>query len=353
MVNSKEKIDFVIPWVDGNDPAWQKEFDKYISHYNKIDGRNFRYRDWNNLQYWFRGVEKFTPWVNKIHFITWGHIPEWLNVNHSKINIVNHSDYIPKENLPIFNANPIEINIHRIKGLSEKFVYFNDDTFLLKPTKPERFFKNGLPCDMAAEKLFSTSGIAHIRLNNMILINNYFNKRKQILKNFSKFFNIKYELKYILQALLLLPFKNFSGFYNAHKPNSFLKSTFNEVWEENKYILDETSKSKFRSLSDINQYLFEYWQLVSGNFAPVSMRDVKSIELSNFDIIDTKQEKQQQRVNLFNNNIDKVVKIIKKQQYRFLCINDGESSDLDFELAKKRVAKAFNQILPEQSSFEK
>ena len=85
------KIDFVITWVDGNDPEWQKERNKYLS--DKIDlnsnqNADCRYRDIGTLRYWFRAVEKYAPWVNKIHFITWGHLPKWLNTEHEKLNIV-------------------------------------------------------------------------------------------------------------------------------------------------------------------------------------------------------------------------------------------------------------------------
>ena len=120
-----DKIDFVIIWVDGNDPKWLKEKNKYI----KLDGDKTknRFRDWKNLQYIFRGIEQFMPWVNKIFFITWGHLPKWLNINSKKIEIVNHKDFIPKEYLPTFNSNVIEINLHRIKNLSNKFILFNDD----------------------------------------------------------------------------------------------------------------------------------------------------------------------------------------------------------------------------------
>ena len=58
------------------------------SHNPKGNGVN-RYRDWNNLRYWFRGVEKFAPWVRKIHFVTWGHIPDWLDTTNPKINKLN------------------------------------------------------------------------------------------------------------------------------------------------------------------------------------------------------------------------------------------------------------------------
>ena len=96
----KEPIDFVITWVDGNDPKWQEAKEKTLIAQGlggHIDGRKERYRDWDNLQYWFRGVEKYAPWVRKIHFVTWGHVPEWLNVDHPKLHIVKHEDFIPKE----------------------------------------------------------------------------------------------------------------------------------------------------------------------------------------------------------------------------------------------------------------
>lgn len=77
------KIDFVLPWVDGSDEAWIRQRNEYL---NIRDGdlSNSRFRDWENLQYWFRGVEKFTPWVNHIYFITWGHIPSWAEYGESE-----------------------------------------------------------------------------------------------------------------------------------------------------------------------------------------------------------------------------------------------------------------------------
>ena len=124
-----QDIDLVIPWVDGNDVEWKKEKDKCLE---AGDGRVNRYRDWDNLRYVFRGIEKYMPWIRKIHFVTWGHLPEWLNVEHPKLNIVKHQDYIPEKYLPTFSSHTIEMNLHRIKGLAEQFIYTNDDIFFLK-----------------------------------------------------------------------------------------------------------------------------------------------------------------------------------------------------------------------------
>lgn len=135
-----EKIDFVILWVDNNDPIWQNAFRSYLpqSQYTD-DTRYIRYRNWDNLRYWFRGVEKFAPWVNKVHLVTCGQIPDWLNLNVPKLHFVKHSDYIPAEYLPTFNSDTIILNLHRIEGLSERFVLFDDDCFLIDKVEPKRF----------------------------------------------------------------------------------------------------------------------------------------------------------------------------------------------------------------------
>lgn len=126
-------IDIVIPWVDGNDMEWKQLRNEYLKQAGKIIDQaslNVRYRDWDNLQYIFRGIEKFMPWVNRIHFITCGHLPDWINLDHPKLNIVKHEDFIPNEYLPTFNSNAIEINICRIPDLAEHYINFNDDTLL-------------------------------------------------------------------------------------------------------------------------------------------------------------------------------------------------------------------------------
>ena len=125
------KIDFVITWVDGKDPDWLEQYNFYKNdNINDHAKNNARFRDWENLIYLFRSVDKYCPWVRKIHLVTFGHYPNWLNINYEKINVVCHEDIIPKEFLPTFNSRVIAIYLNKIKDLSEKFVYFNDDTFI-------------------------------------------------------------------------------------------------------------------------------------------------------------------------------------------------------------------------------
>ena len=176
-----EKIDFIVTWVDGNDPAWQKEKIKWEGNDGKVsdaaDGNTeCRYHENGLLKYWFRAVEKFAPWVNTVHFVTCGQRPEWLNEAHPKLHLVNHEDYIPKEYLPTFNSNAIELNFHRIEELSEQFVLFNDDVFLLRPVDPSFFFRDGQPVLKTSLKygFVEYSNWCRILFNDYCLVNQIF-----------------------------------------------------------------------------------------------------------------------------------------------------------------------------------
>lgn len=131
---TQEKIDFVVTWVDGADPVWLSRKKAYLKDKlgvdmgdESVEDGDDRYRDFGLFKYWFRSIEKYAPWVNKIFLITDRQIPEWLDVNHPKIRWVNHDEFIPKEYLPTYSSPAIELNFHRIEELSENFVYFNDD----------------------------------------------------------------------------------------------------------------------------------------------------------------------------------------------------------------------------------
>lgn len=331
-----EKIDFIITWVDGNDDNWRKEKNKFEANIKgRVDSRDIRYRDWDNLKYWFRGVEKFAPWVNNVYFVTWGHIPKWLNINHPKLRIVKHSDFIPIEYLPTFNANPIENNMHRIKGLSNHFVFFNDDMFLIKSVKPSDFFYKGLPRDMAVlNPHISRRTVGnHIEVANMDVINANFNKSIAIKSNFWKWFNIKYGLD-VFRTICLMPWNSFVGIYNQHLPNAYCKTTFEEVWEKEYSVLDETCKHKFRTPLDVNQWLFQDWQIASGKFYPRNKNFGK-----NFNFTDN---------NAYNNCI---LECIRKQKYKMICINDSAEIK-NFDTIKKELCKTFDVILPNKSEFE-
>lgn len=333
----QQEIDFVITWVDGSDKAWRKQKAMYDSSGNtQVDDSEERYRDWDLLKYWFRGVEKYAPWVRKIHFITWGHLPEWLNVNHPKLHIVRHEDYIPQEYLPTFNCNVLENYMHKIEGLSEHFVYFNDDFFLVDSVEPALFFKDGKPCDMLAFQPVVANPknpvMSHLYLNNSLVLCKYFNKRENVKAHPGNYFKIGYPLLYFFYNMLELAFPLYTGFYTVHGPSPFCKSTFEEVWTKEEEQLKRMMSNRFRSNNDLTQYLFREWQKLSNNFVPCN-------PLKYFGYF-----------NISGQN-EKLLNTIRKQKKRIICINDGQIGD-DFDRVKKELQDAFVQILPEVSSFE-
>lgn len=211
-------------------------------------------------------VEKFAPWVNKIYLITDDQVPSWLE-KFGKVVVIDHADYIPQRYLPTFNSNAIELNLGRIKNLSDHFVLFNDDTFLNADVQPSDFFLHGRPVDVYAESpIIATPGsIANTMVNNMTLINGNFSKKAFYQKNFSKVFNPKVGKK-LIRTLALLPSTNFSGIWNSHLPVAYLKDTYLELGQRFRSQIDATSQHKFRTNDDYSHWLMRYWQLVSGQY---------------------------------------------------------------------------------------
>lgn len=324
-------IDLVVAWVDGNDPEWQKDKQRVTGV--KGDGSVIRFRDWELMKYWFRGVEKFLPWIHKVHFMTYGHMPKGIKTDHPKLNIVNHKDFIPKEHLPTFNSNAIEMNMFRIKDLSEHFIYANDDMFFIKPLPPEFFFKKGLPVDAAIQNVLqfhSDNMIFSIMKNDMICINRHFNKREVIKGNKGKWYNPVYGSDN-LKNLYLEPFANFTGFVEPHLPYAYLKSVFTEVYEKNREAADGTISNRLRTSEDINHWLCRYWQFVTGRFTPGNAKRGRFLSIGPDD--------------------ETIEKILKNGVVPMVCLSD-DYEDIDFEKEKAFITECFEQLLPEKSTFE-
>lgn len=327
-------IDIVVTWVDMNDPEWKVEFNKYSENpSNEENGViDARFRDYGFLKYWFRGIEKFAPWVGKIHFVTSGQKPDWLDTSNPKLNIVDHKDFIPHEFLPTYNSVVIERYMHRIPGLSDKFVYFNDDFYMIRPVPVERFFKDGLPSDIAVFQYNPSWSQWYKTLkNNMRLINRNFNKKEVLLKYHDKWFTDEYEGKDWQNKLFRL-YDKFITLRVHHNAQPYLKSTFEEVWKAENEELTHTSLNRFRSSSDYSPELFRTWQICKGNFIPYNTyKDTKMFPL----MVKPKQ----------------AIKAIRNQEYSLVCLNDNKHIK-NYDKLMSEIQAAFESILPEKSTFE-
>lgn len=328
-------IDFVVTWVDMDDPEWQAEFAKYSG--NKSNTKNgvseARFRDYGFLKYWFRGVEKFAPWVRRVHFVTSGQKPEWLDEHNPKIHLVNHKDFIPEQFLPTYNSVVIERYLHKIPDLAEHFVYFNDDFYIINKVGKERFFKNGLPCDIAAFLYNPAWSQWYRRIkNNLKIINRHFDKKEVMARFHDKWFDKSYGSK-ARWNYLLKPYNKFITLRTPHNAQPFLKSTFEEVWAVAEKELTETSVNKFRALNDYTPELFRTWQICKGNFEPYNTyKDTKMFPL----MIRAKQ----------------AVRAIYDQSYTLICLNDNVHIR-NYAQVMENIKNAFEHILPEKSGFER
>ena len=331
-------IDFVIPWVDGNDPEWRARKNKYTGD-EFTDASQSRYRDWGLLPYWFRGVEKFAPWVRYIWFICDQEPPTWLNRNHPKLRIVRHEDYLPEGYRPSFSSHPIELNLHRIRDLSEQFVYFNDDTYLISPVRSDFYFKHGLPRDSAVLEPIMPDMLKigykrpfYICHNNAEYINRDYEFRKCVRKNITKWYSPIYG-KGLIKNIACSLWPKFIGFHEPHMPQPFLKSSFKKAWEQDFDILDQASRHHLRHDHDVNQWLIRDRQLAEGRFC---VR--KPLKDALFRI--------QEDTPLMHQTI-------REQRVPMVCLGDtGETTEEGFVRLKERLLADFDTILKEPSSFE-
>ena len=336
-----EKIDFVLPWVDGADPRWRAEKQRYEADEPFAEGDandDCRYRDFGLLRYWFRAVERFTPWVNRIFFVTCGQKPEWLDESHPKLRPVDHREFIPQEYLPTFNSNTIELNLFRIGELSERFVLFNDDTFLLRPLPPEFFFRNGdpvLPCDLALPRWLGYNLTARVAVNNSGVLRYSMNIERQVWKHWKKFFNVRAlgfsRAMKNLTAIAVNRSVIFGAFGHLAQPH--LKSAFAEIWDRQPEILDRVSHYRFRRDDGINHWLACGWNMLEGHFYPA------------------REKRRGVSVNLTGAELDRTCRTITGRSLPEICINDTNCDDISRLFEK--VAEAFETLLPEKSSFEK
>ncbi len=331
-------IDIVVLWVDGSDPAWRKEKNKYQEIKTTDANADNRFRDWGLMKYWFRSIEYFAPWVRTIHFVTWGHTPAFLKLDHPKLHIVRHEEYLPADCLPTFNACAIEMSIHKIEGLAEHFILFNDDMFLLRPVSQERFFRNGLPIAMGNEKIVASFGKPMVWYslynNDLGIINLHFPKREAIRANWWKYLHPSYGFKANLRTFLLekLSRNRFVGFAFPHSAAAYRKQSFCELWEAEPELLRETTSHRFRDHTDLNQWSVLWWQVASGQFYPGKIDN-----------------------QLYSGEMwlaDTICKTIRSQSHDMICINDPDIPT-DFEAMAYKIQAAFEAILPDKSTFER
>ena len=224
-------IDAVILWVDGNDKMHRDKMLPFIKDKSKINSKKFRTRfdQVNEIKFTVDSILKFAPYIKKIHIVTDNQTPGFLvnsKIYKNKVSIVDHKIIFKgfEKYLPTFNCRSIETCIYRIPNLSEHFIYFNDDFFLINPTTPEDFYSDGNPILRGKWKEFDEN-IFYKRLKKIKKGHKTAQQNAAKIIGFSKYYNFK------------------------HTPHPMRKSTFKKFFDRNPAIFEENIKYRFRNAS--------------------------------------------------------------------------------------------------------
>lgn len=245
-------IDVVYTWVDDSDPDWRSEKESYlptIDDGEDLSAGTMRFRNRDELKYSVRSVRTLMPWVRNIYIVTADQRPAWL-AQESEIIVVSHSEIFPTQSvLPVFNSHAIESCLHRIPGLSEHFLYFNDDTMLLRMQVPSNYFHaNG------TAKFFLSPVKVDLRPKEDVEPHMWAaqNNRRILQERFGKT---------ITRGML-------------HTPYPHRKSTLQQIEADYPEIFRTVRSAKFRSETDISllSSFGQYYGYFTGTYEPGSIR---------------------------------------------------------------------------------
>ena len=262
-----------------------------------------RFRDWGTLKYLLRGIEKRMPFIRNVYLVVShpSQVPSWADKENLKI--VLHKDIIPEEFLPTFNCNPIEMNLHRIPGLDEEYLYFNDDMFPVGDCSPTDFFRDGKAVIGYYRHLFAS------------------NMYKKICRNSDRLAR---------EALGLKP----SVFFTRpqHICSPMLKSVCDEVYEKVNAQIRETSATRTRTEDNLNQYLF--------------------LDYMNYKGLVINEKISNKHFSVSVASPESLRSFLQNPTRNLVCINDVHLSEKRYEALRDAILDAFESVFPEKSRFE-
>ncbi|WP_432152564.1 stealth family protein [Streptomyces sp. bgisy029] len=307
-------IDVVYTWVDGSDQEWQRRRGAFSeSGYHAEAANAARYISRDELRYSLRALEQNAPWVRHVYLVTDRQRPHWLNLRSPRITVVDHSElFTDPAALPTFNSHAIESQLHHIDGLSEHFLYFNDDMFLGCPVTPRDFFlSNGM-----TRTFFSPSQVPRWELSggDRPVDAAGKNNRRLLLENFGSA---------IVQKL-------------RHAPYALRRSVLYEIEREFAEAHRGTSYSRFRSPTDISvpSSLYHYYAYFTARAVPSEIA---------FAYLDLAKPEIARRLGI----------LLARRDRQAFCINDTLSDTFDDGRQAAVLSDFLQAYYPVPSPFER
>lgn len=355
-------IDAVFTWVDGADPEFQKvkaahagfepppplEKWRRKSQYTGVNEAREnpaasaaqtegRFRNMDELRYALRSIEAHAPWIGTIFLVTNGQVPGWLNRDHPRLRLIRHDEIFPDPGcLPSFNSNAIELHLHRIPGLSEEFLYFNDDFFLGRPVTPGDFHLPDGRHRLFVEagrtlplKMVDRSLTGHMWAYNHSLIEERFGNARK---------------------------KNIRRFQFAHTPQLYSRSLLIEMqalWREECAL---TAQHRFRTPFDCALRILYTAYVAEGGLGglglgtPAASGEVTPLEDSDYVFVKLGDDR--------TPYLEDIARVLQLRP-RFFCVNDEIRSEPGAEAAgreaalKEMFAHFLESYFPNPSAFER
>ncbi|MCK8484558.1 stealth family protein, partial [Aliiroseovarius sp. S2029] len=309
-------IDVVYTWVDSSDPVWQAKFAKHVGKTTTTTHASaLRFMSREELRFSLRSVLKHAPWVRNIFIVTDEQTPDWFKGS-DRIKIVSHREIFPDVSvLPVFNSHAIESCLHRIPGLSEHFLYFNDDVFLGKPVTPEDFFGSD-----GSQRLFFSPSLSHnpdfVKLGNKPTDAAFLNTVDIIEKRF--------RMTPIAKVL--------------HTPHPMRKSVLRMIEAEHPERFSHTRSARIRSDTDLN---------TTGNLAyyyilGLGLADRSGCDMDEYRYIDTGQLRL----------IGKLQKL-RRQPTKFFCLNQTSHHEIPLNRQAQLMWLYLRLLFPRRGKHER
>ncbi|MFE9610369.1 stealth conserved region 3 domain-containing protein [Streptomyces sp. NPDC006012] len=308
-------VDAVYTWVDGDDPVLdaKRRAHQAVSD-NSIAPRETgasRYTSHDELKYALRSLEMYAGFIRHVYLVTDSQVPAWLDPDAEGLTVVDHRDILPADALPVFNSHAIESRLHHIPGLSEHYLYFNDDVFINRPVRAEHFFHG--------------NGIARIPLSPLKLgvgaphplepaPNSAGKNTREVIRRFHG--------RYITHKSL-------------HTPHPQLLSVMNEMEGLAIEELQRTSYSRFRSTTDVApaSTLHHHWAIATGRAVPADYR-FRYVQLGTPDMR------------------RRLARLAAGEDVDFFCLNDVDTAPEARTAARAAIRGFLERKYPFPSRFE-
>ncbi|MEV0299322.1 stealth family protein [Nocardia sp. NPDC050710] len=308
-------IDIVFSWVDGSDPEFRARRSGMLAQVvvGEGDDADARIRQIDELKYALRSVHKNAPWIRRIFIATDSAVPEWL-ADHPAVTVVRAVDHFSDTSeLPTFNSHAVECQLQHIEGLSEHFLYSNDDMFFARPTRPSMFF--------------TPAGISRFIEADTRIGPGRNNERRSGFENAAR----------VNRALLAERFGHVITRHLEHTPVPLRRSVLLEMEDEFGGDFARTRASRFRSATDISvtNSLYHYYALLTGRAVPQESARMRYVDTTG------------------RAGLALLAGLAERRDVDFFCLNDGSFPEVTEAERVQAVSQFLADYYPDPAPWER